>query len=77
MDDGQGMVHMVVGMAGYKLSTYAFKIPPYHWFVEADDEHYGFVHFTVENNTHLYGKFIDAVNDEIIDQFYVVNTYQH
>ena len=67
---------MVVGMAGYKLTTYEFKIPPYSWFVEADDTYYGFVHFTVINNTHMYGKFIDAVDDQIIDDFYIINTYQ-
>lgn len=74
VEQGKGMVHMVIGMAGYKLSGQ--QEPPYSWFEVVDNQHYGFVHFTVENETHLYGKYIDALENQILDEFYIVNTYQ-
>ena len=62
-------------MAGYELDD-TVPIPPVSDYIDyATNEHYGFMHFKVFNNTHAYTKFIDSGNGETIDQVWVINPY--
>jgi len=38
-------------------------------------EIYGFLLFEFLNQTHCIGKFINSANNQIVEQFYVLNTY--
>lgn len=75
MGDGRATVHLIVGMAGYKLTTNVEPPPNTNYIVHQNNTVYGFVHLTIENDTHLIGKFIDAGNSQIVEQFSVINPY--
>jgi len=72
VSDGEGMVHLIVGMAGYELSK---SVQPLNYTRFQNNTVYGFVHVTVHNESVMTGKFVNANTTEIVDEFSVVNPY--
>jgi len=70
--EGEATVHLVVGMAGYSLTKH---IEPMDYMVFQENTVYGFVHFTIHNDSVLTGKFVDANTTDIVDEFTVLNPY--
>jgi len=73
---GDAPVYLVIGMPGCDLnSDNIFPAEPYPWEVIATNKYYGFMYFQFINKTHLLGQFIQSDELNIIDQFYIINTW--
>lgn len=71
----KGTVHLIVGMAGYEL-TKSVQAPNNTNYIQFQNNTiYGFVHLNVINDTHLFGKFIDANTSGIVEDFWITNPY--
>ena len=73
-EEGQGTVHLVVGMAGYSLTKIIHSM---EYMEYQNNTKYGFVHLTIHNESVLSGKFVDAMSngEDILDTFVIQNPY--
>ena len=69
----KGIVHVVMGMAGYHLTS-TTQAKGGIWEASTNEE-YGFMHFSVKNDSILVGKFVNCVTQVVSDSFTVSNPY--